>query len=139
MQGNGGSSAFFGRGFFFSWAVGSVGSPPVDSRSHAVMPNEDKSDNKIRLLERPIAAESTIRRMGRVLALLLSLSLWLIGSAAAANSAQPWDDGDPVSEPLARQADTMALFVGEGARGFVSAATGEATLRRVLVPIDEDP
>ncbi len=44
-----------------------------------------------------------------------------------------------LAERLARRAETMTLFVPEGARGFVAAETGETSLRRILVPIDHDP
>jgi nucleotide-binding universal stress UspA family protein len=44
-----------------------------------------------------------------------------------------------VSERLARRARTMTLFVPEGGRGIVSLEDGQTSLRRVLVPIDNEP
>lgn len=43
------------------------------------------------------------------------------------------------AEPIARRSHEMALFIPPGAGGFVSAETGEVTLRRVLVPVDQAP
>lgn len=40
------------------------------------------------------------------------------------------------AESLARDSRLFTLFVPEGGRSFVSAATGEVTLRRILVPVD---
>ena len=40
------------------------------------------------------------------------------------------------AEALARQSRLFTLFVPEGARPFVVGATGEVTLRRILVPVD---
>jgi len=42
-----------------------------------------------------------------------------------------------IAEPLARRSDSMALFVPEGCRGFVDAATGDVTLGRVLLPVPD--
>jgi nucleotide-binding universal stress UspA family protein len=44
-----------------------------------------------------------------------------------------------VALPVARQARVPALFVPPDADGFVRAATGQVTLRRLLVPIDRHP
>ncbi|MGB5259950.1 MAG: universal stress protein [Gammaproteobacteria bacterium] len=44
-----------------------------------------------------------------------------------------------VSERLARRARTMTLFVPAGGRGIVSLEDGQASLRRVLVPVDHKP
>lgn len=44
-----------------------------------------------------------------------------------------------VAAPVAREAGGMTLFVPKGARGFVDPATGEVSLRRVLVPISHNP
>ena len=41
-----------------------------------------------------------------------------------------------VSRRVLRQADTMLLFLREGARGFVDPATGALRLARVLIPLD---
>jgi nucleotide-binding universal stress UspA family protein len=41
-----------------------------------------------------------------------------------------------VSRRALRQADTMILFLREGARGFVDPATGAIRLARVLIPVD---
>jgi nucleotide-binding universal stress UspA family protein len=43
------------------------------------------------------------------------------------------------AEPIARRAHEMTLFIPPGAGGFVSAETGEVTLRRILVPVDRAP
>jgi nucleotide-binding universal stress UspA family protein len=43
------------------------------------------------------------------------------------------------AETLARRVGTRTLFVPEGARGFVSLATGTTSLRRILVPVDHAP
>ncbi|HNQ87111.1 MAG TPA: universal stress protein [Verrucomicrobiota bacterium] len=44
-----------------------------------------------------------------------------------------------VSEPIARGAGQMTLFVPHGVEGFVGCKDGSVTLRRVLLPVDEDP
>jgi len=44
-----------------------------------------------------------------------------------------------LAERLARRASTRSLFVPKGANGFVSADSGEFTLRRILVPVDHGP
>jgi nucleotide-binding universal stress UspA family protein len=44
-----------------------------------------------------------------------------------------------VAEPAAREADTSALFVPHGARGFVDADSGTLHLHNVLIPIDHRP
>lgn len=44
-----------------------------------------------------------------------------------------------VAEPVARGSHTPTLFVPTHVEGFVSAATGEPKLRRVLIPISEKP
>lgn len=44
-----------------------------------------------------------------------------------------------VAEPIARGAGQMTLFIPHGIEGFVSRKDGSVTLRRVLLPIDEDP
>jgi nucleotide-binding universal stress UspA family protein len=43
------------------------------------------------------------------------------------------------AEPIARRSHEMTLFIPPGAGGFVSAETGEVTLRRILVPVDRAP
>ncbi len=43
------------------------------------------------------------------------------------------------AESLARRTGTLALFVTEGGRGFVSAADGELNLFRILIPVDQSP
>ena len=43
------------------------------------------------------------------------------------------------AEPIARRSHEMTLFIPPGGGGFVSADTGEVTLRRILVPIDRAP
>lgn len=43
------------------------------------------------------------------------------------------------SEPLARQSQTMTLFVPQGARGFVDPATGEIDVDRIVVPVSSTP
>lgn len=52
------------------------------------------------------------------------LSRWLAGS---------------VSEEVARRTHVPALFIGPASRGFVDEATGDMRLRRVLVPVAQDP
>ena len=47
--------------------------------------------------------------------------------------------GRSVSEPIARKSKTLTLFVPEHARGFVSLEDGNMDLKRILVPIDEEP
>lgn len=44
-----------------------------------------------------------------------------------------------VAEPVARAAETTTLFIPQGARGFVTPATGAVNLRRVLIPVDRRP
>jgi nucleotide-binding universal stress UspA family protein len=44
-----------------------------------------------------------------------------------------------VAEPLARMTSAPALFVAEDARAFVDAASGDVSLRRVLIPVDLSP
>jgi nucleotide-binding universal stress UspA family protein len=44
-----------------------------------------------------------------------------------------------VAEQIARQAHQVTLFVPAGADGFVSAATGEIGLQRILIPVDRAP
>jgi len=44
-----------------------------------------------------------------------------------------------VAEPLARGSRAMTLFVPARGRGFVAAASGAVTLRRVLIPVDHRP
>ncbi len=46
---------------------------------------------------------------------------------------------DATAEDVARRSGAMTLFVPTGARGFVSVADGSLSLRRILVPIAEDP
>lgn len=43
---------------------------------------------------------------------------------------------EQVAEPLARKASGMTLFVPQGTQGFVSAATGDVRLARLLIPVD---
>lgn len=44
-----------------------------------------------------------------------------------------------VAEPLARASRVPVLFVPEGSQGFVDAASGQARLRHVLIPVDHEP
>jgi nucleotide-binding universal stress UspA family protein len=44
-----------------------------------------------------------------------------------------------VAEGVARRSKTMSLFVPEGARGIVSPKDGTISMRRILVPVDDDP
>lgn len=44
-----------------------------------------------------------------------------------------------VAERIARQAHQVTLFVPAGTDGFVSVATGELGLRRILIPVDRMP
>ncbi len=44
-----------------------------------------------------------------------------------------------VAEPMARRSRTKTLVVPNGGRAFVSAADGNLCLRRVLIPVAEDP
>jgi len=44
--------------------------------------------------------------------------------------------GSSRAQKLAREARLLTLFVPEGGRQFVSAETGEVTLKRILVPVD---
>ena len=44
-----------------------------------------------------------------------------------------------IAEPIARHARQVALFVPDGAVGFVDAPTGAVRLRRVLVAVDRSP
>ncbi|MGH0037048.1 MAG: universal stress protein [Myxococcota bacterium] len=46
---------------------------------------------------------------------------------------------DSVAEDVARRSGAMTLFVPSGASGFVSARDGSLSLRRILVPIAEEP
>ena len=47
--------------------------------------------------------------------------------------------GKSVSEPIARQAAEMTLFIPGQSSGFVSADDGSVSLRRILVPIAQKP
>lgn len=47
--------------------------------------------------------------------------------------------GKSVSEPIARTAWQMTLFIPGGAKGFVSAADGSVKLNKVLIPIARSP
>lgn len=44
-----------------------------------------------------------------------------------------------VAEPIARQAGEMALFVPQGADGFISIESGAACVHSVLIPVDRTP
>ncbi len=44
-----------------------------------------------------------------------------------------------VSEPIARDTQTMTLFLPHGVRGFVNHQNGDVSLRRVLMPVDHTP
>jgi nucleotide-binding universal stress UspA family protein len=44
-----------------------------------------------------------------------------------------------VSEPIARHAALMTLFIPEGNAGFVSAADGSVSLKKILIPVAESP
>ncbi len=44
-----------------------------------------------------------------------------------------------VSEPILRDSGTRTLFLPHGVQGFVSHETGGVSLRRVLIPVDEQP
>ena len=52
--------------------------------------------------------------------------------------ASRWLHGS-VAEAVTRHAHTPALFVPNGARGFVDQPRGEVHLKRVLIPVDHDP
>ncbi|ERN42539.1 universal stress protein UspA [Rubidibacter lacunae KORDI 51-2] len=43
------------------------------------------------------------------------------------------------AEELARKTHTMALFVPQSGKDFVNLATGDVTLRRILVPVAREP
>ena len=45
----------------------------------------------------------------------------------------------PVAEPLARKSGAMTLFIAPQGRGFVSLDDGRVNLKRILVPVDQDP
>ena len=47
--------------------------------------------------------------------------------------------GKSVSEPIARTAWQMTLFIPAGAKGFVSAADGSVRLNKILIPIAQSP
>ena len=47
--------------------------------------------------------------------------------------------GKSVSEPIARTAWQMTLFIPGGARGFVSAQDGSVNLSKVLIPVARSP
>jgi nucleotide-binding universal stress UspA family protein len=47
--------------------------------------------------------------------------------------------GSSDAEKLARRSGTMTLFVPEGGRGFVAKSDGRISLRRILIPVDEQP
>jgi nucleotide-binding universal stress UspA family protein len=49
-----------------------------------------------------------------------------------------WLNGS-VAEPLARRGQIKALFLPEGARGFVDPADGSLRLAKVLIPVDRAP
>lgn len=44
-----------------------------------------------------------------------------------------------LAEPLARASHSMTLFLPDGSEGIVGAWHGEVSLRRVLIPVCEDP
>jgi nucleotide-binding universal stress UspA family protein len=44
-----------------------------------------------------------------------------------------------VAESVARQAESMTLFVPKGARGFVDPENGRLTLHRIVVPVASEP
>lgn len=46
---------------------------------------------------------------------------------------------DSAAEDVARRSGAMTLFVPSGTQGFVSSRDGTLSLRRILVPIAEDP
>jgi len=46
---------------------------------------------------------------------------------------------DSTAEDVARRAGAMTLFVPNGCKGFVSAEDGSLSLKRVLVPVADDP
>ncbi len=45
----------------------------------------------------------------------------------------------PVAEPVSREVHVMTLFVPSHVEGFVSLATGQTSLHRLLLPISTDP
>ena len=61
------------------------------------------------------------------------LPLWLKSSAAERLSRAAMKEGYAVGQVVS------TLFVPLGARGFVSSATGEISIRNVLVPVSSDP
>ena len=44
-----------------------------------------------------------------------------------------------IAEPLARRSQTMTLFIPRTGKGFVALRDGTVSLKRVLIPIDQDP
>ena len=44
-----------------------------------------------------------------------------------------------VSRPLAHRSETMTLFIPRGSRGFVDAASGNLSARKILVPVAAEP
>jgi len=44
-----------------------------------------------------------------------------------------------IAEPVARLSKKMTLFVPQGQKGFVSPKDGAVNLRRVLIPVDQNP
>jgi nucleotide-binding universal stress UspA family protein len=44
-----------------------------------------------------------------------------------------------VAEPLARRSRALTLFVPAQGRGFIAPANGAVTLRRILIPVDDQP
>src|SRR5262249_11011351 len=47
--------------------------------------------------------------------------------------------GKSVSEPIARTAWQMTLFIPGGAKGFISGTDGSVTLTKVLIPVAPSP
>lgn len=63
----------------------------------------------------------------------------LIVAATDKRGAMPGITASSVSEGAAQRSGAMALFVPEGARGFVGPEDGSLSLRRILVPVAPDP
>lgn len=47
--------------------------------------------------------------------------------------------GKSVAQPVARRAAEMTLFIPDNCEGFVSAADGSVSLKRVLIPVADSP
>lgn len=109
-------------------------------RWHLLDPGSERSDvfRKLSMrVEKVNAVGMTV--LGPVLAYLERHPIDLLVVATEARDGLPRFLRPSKAERLARQAGTMTLFVPVGGRGFVDPATGELTLRRILVPVDREP